>query len=118
MKRILIIDDDPDLLNGLRALLTNKGYMTKILQDGNLTVGETEFFHPDIILMDVHIGQVDGREICLQLKHNKKTKHIPVIMISADANQHEIISKYEADDFMEKPFSLRILYSKLESLTA
>ena len=117
MKKILIVDDDKDLLYNLKALLTNKGYQIKTIEDGSKALPVSEVFCPDVILMDVHIDKVDGREICKMLKHNQSTSHIPVIMISADAVKKDIIETYQADDFMEKPFSLRILYSKLESIT-
>jgi DNA-binding response OmpR family regulator len=117
-KKILIVDDDKDLLFGLKALLTNKGYNIRIIEDGKEALNMTETFRPDVILMDVHIADVDGREVCWQLKHNAATRHIPVIMISADSVKNEVMNKYNADDFMEKPFSLRTLYSKIQMLTA
>jgi DNA-binding response OmpR family regulator len=118
MKKILIVDDDSDLLYGLNALLTNKGYKIKTLDEGSTAIPVIEEFHPDIILLDVNLPGMDGRKICRLIKHNSMTMHIPIIMISANTEREDVTEVCDADDFMGKPFSLRSLYSKIETLTA
>ena len=118
MKKILIVDDDKDLLFGLRALLTNKGYEIKTISDGDLAPKALVSFAPDLIVLDVHMGKSDGRQICLELKSNAETRHIPILMISADEEGPEISRNYRADDFIAKPLSLVSLYNKVESLIA
>ena len=117
MKKILIIDDDQDLLYGLTALLTNKGYKIKTIAYGHEAPKASINFDPDVILLDVHLADSDGRDICHALKSNSKTKHIPILMISADVEVKEITADCPADAFMAKPLSLISLYNKLESLT-
>jgi len=118
MKKILIIDDDKDLLYGLNAILKNKGYEIKTLADGTLARGAVKNFIPDVILLDVNLAKVDGRDICKEFKHNDQTSHIPILMISADSEAGEVMNKCPADAFMAKPLSLILLYNKIESLIA
>jgi DNA-binding response OmpR family regulator len=118
MKKVLIIDDDKDLLNGLKALLSNKGYNIQTVSEGASALPATRDFRPDAIILDVHMPDLGGKEICQQLKQNKATRKIPIIMISADSDERDILKNCPADEFLEKPFSLRMLYSKLEALTA
>jgi DNA-binding response OmpR family regulator len=118
MKKILIIDDDKDLLQALSALLSNKGYQIRTVQDGRQADLATINFDPDVILLDVHLPHADGRVICQELKKNFKTGHIPILMISSDTELGEIMAICPADAFMAKPLSLASLYNKLECLTA
>ncbi len=118
MKRILIVDDDADLLISLKRILTKKGYDIVASANGLETIYLTRYFTPDLILLDVMLGDADGKEICHQLKVDKKTSEIPVIMISAHASVKEIKDSCEADAFIDKPFNLPVLYSKIEALTA
>jgi two-component system OmpR family response regulator len=118
MKKILIVDDDSDLLFGLNALLTNKGYEIRTLDEGGTAIPVIQEFHPDIILLDVNLPGMDARKICKLIKHNSPPMHTPVIMISANADRKDVTEVWEADDFMGKPFSLRSLYSKIETLIA
>ena len=116
MKKILIVDDDPDMLINLKASLTKKGFHILTIEDGLSAIVASTIFHPDLILLDVHLNNnLDGREICYQLKHNDKTKDICVVMTSADVSKEEVSEVCEADDFIEKPFTLINLYSKIQA---
>ena len=118
MKKILIVDDDRDLLFGLKALLTNKGYQIMTIAEGLSAPNTTLNFNPDLILLDVHLSDSDGRKICRELKANKNTKHIPILMISADNDDKDVIDGCKAEGFMTKPLSLNSLYINVEQLTA
>ena len=118
MKKILIVDDDKDLLVGLNALLTNKGYKIKTIAEGLSASDMTQNFNPDLILLDVHLADSDGIQICFELKNNSRTRHIPILMISADSEDGEVIDHCPADGFMAKPLSLLSLYKTVESMTA
>jgi CheY-like chemotaxis protein len=115
MKKILVVDDDKDVLYNMNILLTNKGYEIKMIDNGYTAITVAETFLPDIILLDIHLHNYDGREICRKLKHNFITKRIPVIMMSVDMNKKDILEKYEANDFLEKPFNVSVLYDKISS---
>jgi DNA-binding response OmpR family regulator len=118
MKKVLIVDDDKDLLFGLAALLTNKGYRILTVDDGNQAPYTTMAFHPDVIILDVHMPNADGLTICESLKSNSMTSHIPILMISADAEIRDIMPNCHADAFMSKPLRLISLYQHLEEWTA
>ena len=118
MKKILIVDDDKDLLFGLKALLTNRGYSIKTIDNGLSASDTTITFNPDLIMLDVHLADADGIKICFELKNNSRTRHIPILMISADTDDREVIECCPADAFMAKPLSLISLYNKVEIMTA
>ena len=117
MKRILIVDDDKDLLYGLTALLTNKGYKIKTVDDGRMASWITKDFTPDLILLDLNFPNADGKDICHRLKEDSKTRHIPILMISGDSEAKDALIDCPVDAFMAKPLNLVCLYNKLEALT-
>jgi len=118
MKKVLIIDDDKDFLFCLRAILAHKGYQTKALEKGSQAMDATLSFTPDVIVLDVHLEEVDGRDVCRELKDDKNTRGIPIIMISANNEKSEVLDRCNPEVFMNKPLNLISLYRQLESLTA
>ena len=118
MKKILIVDDDPDLLFNLRVMLNKRGFMVFTLVDGHDTISMVHTILPDLVVLDVHIGEVDGRIICRELKDDLSTKTIPVLMISSDLQQSNVKEICEADDFLEKPFKIVSLEHKINALVA
>ncbi len=115
MSRILIVDDDVDILSVMEVLLTMKGFEVEVTQKGENTFPKIESFKPDLILLDVLISGHDGRNICKKIKSSDDTKHIPVIMFSAHPAAGAIISEYGADDFISKPFDVNNLLKKVNS---
>ena len=113
MSKILVIDDDLDILSVMEILLSMKGYNVEVTAKGENTFPKIETFKPDLILLDVLISGYDGRVICKQLKSNEETKHIPVIMFSAHPGAAAAISDYGADDFIAKPFNVNVLLEKI-----
>jgi DNA-binding response OmpR family regulator len=118
MKKVLIVDDDRDLLLGLKTLLSYKGYNIRTTENGSLAPKITLTFRPDIIILDVHLRDSDGCTICNSLKSDVSTSHIPILMISADAEMKEIMNGCRADGFLPKPIRLVSLFCQLENLTA
>jgi DNA-binding response OmpR family regulator len=113
MSKILVVDDDIDILSVMEILLTMKGFEVEVTARGENTFPKIETFKPDIILLDVLISGQDGRIICRKLKSNKETRHIPVIMFSAHPGAAATIAEYGADDFIAKPFDVRNLIQKV-----
>ncbi len=111
-KRILIADDDPAILDVMRQILEDEGYEVKTTADGE-TVKKMQTEYPDLLLLDIWMSGTDGRNICKFLKSNKATKHIPVIMISANKDTMSIAKEAKADDFLAKPFDLDELLNKV-----
>src|SRR5437870_5702463 len=112
-RKILVADDDPAILEALILMLEDAGYEVKTTTNG-ATIQEVYKELPDLILLDIWMSGVDGRDICKQLKHQKKTKHIPIIMISANRDTEDIAKKAGADDFIAKPFEMKNLLAKVE----
>ena len=116
MKRILIVDDDVDILNVLNVVLKFHGFEVISTQLGTEVVTKTLSFSPNLILLDVFLSGIDGRDVCNKLKEDSETKKIPVIMFSAHSNKKEILQYCQADDFIAKPFDITELVSKINGL--
>jgi DNA-binding response OmpR family regulator len=113
--KILIADDDRDILNIIGLILEEEGFEVELLQTGNEVFEHISSFQPNLIILDVMLGNMDGREICNSIKTTKDTRHIPIIMISATHNMAESIKKScKPDDFLEKPFDIINLINKVE----
>ncbi|MEO8766311.1 MAG: response regulator [Ginsengibacter sp.] len=113
MSKILVVDDDTDILSVMEILLTMKGFEVEVTAKGENTFPKIEAFKPDIILLDVLISGQDGRSICRKLKANNDTRDIPVIMFSAHPGAAATIAEYGADDFIGKPFDVGNLIKKV-----
>lgn len=109
MKKVLIVDDDEDLLISLKALFKRNGFdiaVTTSCAEGLLIMHS---FKPDIIFLDLNVGDEDGREMCLKIKEDADIKHIPVILISADHEGLKQYNLYGATSFVEKPLQFSML---------
>ncbi len=114
MKKILVVDDNRDILEVIELILSTEGYEVNGLWDASMLNQRITDFNPDLILLDVMLGVLDGRDLCNLLKKNKLTDHIPVIMISAshslgDMNNHIC----HPNDFIAKPFDINNLINKV-----
>ena len=106
MKRVLVIDDNTDILELVSIIFKRNGYEIVTSPKGEETFSHVETFSPQIILLDVFLAGIDGREICKELKSNPLTKNIPIIMFSAHSKAEEILNVCTADDFIAKPFDI------------
>ena len=113
-KKILIADDD----NGILTALTMMFEYEIISTSNGQTVHEVSKFSPDLILLDIWMGNVDGRDVCKQLKNQVSTKHIPIIMISARASAEKSALGAGANAFIAKPFEMDDLLTKVAQYVA
>lgn len=105
MIRVLVADDDADILQIVEVVLALKGFEVKPVSRGEDILQEAAAFKPDVILLDVNLSGQDGMRICKELKsHLHGFRHIPVILFSAMYNLTEKLSECGADDFLAKPF--------------
>lgn len=112
-QKILVVDDDESILEVIQIVLESEGYQIQIKQDGeSLRHFTTDL--PDLILLDVQLSGEDGPEICKRLKHNQATAHIPIIILSAHSDVHELAAVSGADGFLEKPFDVDVLIKTVE----
>lgn len=109
MKRILVVDDDVDILCVVQLVLDSNGFEVVAISDWKQIDGQIVGFNPDLILLDVSLGTQDGRNICKQLKSNASTKHISIILFSANHNVEKSIPECQADYFIAKPFDINNL---------
>ena len=117
MKKILVVDDDDDVLETIQLILEIGGYDVEPLNDAQLIFDRISDFKPDLVLLDVVLGKIDGRVICSQIKGHNETKRIPILMMSGLYDLKEIQSMECApDDFMQKPFKMDVLLEKIEKL--
>ena len=115
MKKILVVDDDPDILDAIQFVLEDAGYNVKTTQKGEYA----ENLHkldslPHLIILDVLLSGKDGRTICQKLKSQTKTKDVPIIMISAHPSAQQTVKAVGADDFLSKPFDINMLLKKVD----
>lgn len=118
MNRILVVDDDQSILDSMEIALDLQGYEVETTTKGEETFSKIKSFNPDLILMDVYLSGMDGREICKQIKEDDKTKHIPVIIFSANRSMKEVFKESGANDFIGKPFNMDELYEKVKNQTS
>lgn len=112
-KKILIVDDEPSIVDSLTMLLEDFGY--EVISTINASATKDMLKKgPDLILLDIWMSGWDGRDICKYLKSNKDTKNIPVIIISANKDIVAIAKEAGADDFIAKPFRMEDLLAKVE----
>jgi len=117
MKRVLILDDEPDIVTIIILILTDAGYNTEGIGTGAELFTKVAQFKPDLIILDVMLGEYDGRKLCVELKSSLHTQHIPILMISASHNLLGMQEKYcVPDDFMDKPFDIYELAAKVKDL--
>ncbi len=112
-KKVLVVDDEPDILDFLQIILEDEGYAVLTTDKGEYIERLHDGSLPDLILLDVLLSGKDGREIARQLKSQEETKHIPVIMLSAHPSAEETVRAAGADDFLAKPFEIDDLVAKV-----
>ena len=117
MKKILVVDDDDDVLETIQLILEIGGYDVEPLNDAEQVFERIAEFEPNLIILDVVLGKIDGRVICSQLKNHSDTQNIPILMMSGLYDINEVQEMDCApDDFMQKPFKMDVLLEKIEKL--
>lgn len=115
MRRILAVDDDKDILFVLQFILEDSGYTVETLADGQKLFETINSFKPDLILLDVMLGNADGRLLCSDVKTNAATHDIRVILISASHVMADVQPDLNRpDDFVAKPFDISELLNRIE----
>jgi DNA-binding response OmpR family regulator len=118
MKKIMVVDDDADLLLLLRQVLKEKGYYVTTMQEASNVLPVIDTILPDLLILDINIRELDGREICKAIKQNHAYDNMPVVLFSALVKEKDVVDGCEADAYIEKPISTGSLLRKIESLMA
>jgi DNA-binding response OmpR family regulator len=117
MPKILVVDDDKDLLEVMHSLLCRKGFEVETHSNWEEADKKIESFMPQLIILDVFLSGVDGLEVCRQLKSQPRTRDIPILIFSAYPRVAEkVIYEYGADDFIAKPFEISELVMKVHDV--
>jgi len=115
-QRILILDDDTDLLELISMLLCDNGYETLTMSSGEKIFEAIQMFHPDLVLMDVMLAGLDGRIICSRIKREASLLGLPVILISGTHNLADsLLQKGAPKDDLAKPFDMTFLLDKIKT---
>ncbi len=112
-KRILIAEDDPDILLVLTAMLEDAGYAVTATESGDTLLDLSDGELPDLIVLDMLLSGHDGREIVSQLRARPATEGIPILMLSAHPAADSGAREAGADDFLAKPFEMDVLLAKV-----
>ena len=116
--RVLVVEDDPDIAELVARYLEKAGYTTARVSSGRDALDAVRAKAPDLIVLDVMLPHVDGLEVCRLLRANDHTASIPIIMLTARADESERIVGLEmgADDYLAKPFSPNELVARVRAL--
>lgn len=117
-EKILVVEDEHDILELLTYNLENEGYKTYKSLSGEEALSEVYKINPDLILLDLMLPGVDGLEVCKQLKQDERTREVPILMVTAKSEDSDIIIGLElgADDYITKPFSPKVLIARIRSV--
>ncbi len=116
-ERILVVDDEEDILELVRFNLVKEGYHVAGALTGEEALRKARSDSFDLIVLDLMLPGIDGLEVTKKLKSNEKTQHIPIVMLTAKGEEADIVTGLElgADDYITKPFSPRILIARVRT---
>ncbi len=120
-KRILCIEDETDMIDLIRLILSRRGYTISSATGGHQGIQKIREELPDLVLLDLMMPDLGGWEVYQQMKADEKTKHIPVIVVTAKAqNIDKVLGLHIAkvDDYIAKPFSPKELIDSVEKVLA
>src|SRR4051812_40800295 len=115
-QKVLVIEDDRDISELIRYNLEREGYEVSAIFDGAQALDYVQKIKPALIVLDLMLPNIDGLEICRQLKSNDSFKHIPVIMLTAKSEEADVVVGLQmgADDYLAKPFSPKVLLARIK----
>jgi DNA-binding response OmpR family regulator len=117
-KRVLIADDEPNIVTSLEYLMTKSGYEVAVARDGDDALALVESFMPDLVLLDVMMPRRSGYEVCQKMRERPEWRHIRIVMLSAKGREAEVSKGLSigADAYVTKPFSNRDLIARIGGL--
>jgi DNA-binding response OmpR family regulator len=115
-KKILIVEDEESLLKLESILLTSKGYEVRGAPNGQAALSAIEEDLPDLVLLDIMLPEIDGFEVCRRIKNDDRTRHIPVIMLTAKKSREDMArgEKVGADWYITKPFKSAMVIETIQ----
>ena len=118
-RRILIVDDEPNIVTSLEFVMRRSGFETAVARDGEEALAEVERFRPDLVLLDTMMPRRDGYEVCQTLR-STGWDHLKIVMLTAKGRETEVARGLAvgADSYVVKPFSTRDLVAHVSELLA
>jgi len=119
-QRILLVDDEPDLVQMISLRLKSVGYEVVTACDGQEALEQVKQTKPDLLILDLMLPKLDGYKVCRLLKFDERTKELPILIFTARAQEQDIklASECGADAYLTKPFEAKVLLGKLQELLA
>ena len=116
--RVLLVDDEPDLVTMVSLRLKTAGYEVITAGDGQQALEQVKTGSPEIIILDLMLPKLDGYKVCRLLKYDERYRNIPILIFTARAQGEDIklASECGADAYLTKPFDPQVLLSKIEEL--
>jgi two-component system, OmpR family, alkaline phosphatase synthesis response regulator PhoP len=116
-KKILIVDDEVDLVETVRFPLEMEGYRVLVSYNGEDALNQARKENPDLILLDLMLPKMDGYKVCRLLKFDDRCKHIPILMLTAKSQEKDMTLGMEAgaNEYLTKPFDIRDLLKKVKA---
>ena len=117
-KKILVVEDDDDIMELISYNLKREGYSVVKAASGEEAVKQAQSASPDIVLLDLMLPEMDGLEVCRRLKADAKTKNVPVIMVTAKGEESDVVAGLElgAEDYVVKPFRPKELVARVRAV--
>lgn len=116
--RILLVDDEPDLVQMVSVRLTAAGYEVSTAYDGQEALDQVKRVRPELVILDLMLPKMDGYKVCRLLKFDERTRGIPILIFTARAQVEDVTLATEcgADAYLTKPFEAKILLGKIQEL--
>lgn len=115
-EKILVVDDEEDILKLLDYNLSKEGYKVMCVSSGEEALSRTDKY--DVIILDLMLPGIDGLEVCKKLRSDERTSKVPIVMLTAKGEDADIVAGLElgADDYITKPFSPRVLVARIRNV--
>ncbi len=119
VKKILVVDDEPQLLDMIKMRLEASGYEVVCAADGQEALDYVSRYSPDLVILDLMLPKIDGYKVCGLLKQDTRYKNIPVIMLTAltEEKDNKLSKQVYADGYLNKPFDPKVLLAEIKRLS-
>ena len=117
-KRILIVDDEPNIVISLEFLMQREGFETSIASDGEAALASVEREKPDLVILDLMLPKINGFDVCQRIREDQRYQGLKVVMLTAKGREAEIAKglRLGADAYVTKPFSTKDLVTRVKDL--
>lgn len=117
-EKILVVDDEEDILRLMEYTLVREGFTTYTAESGITAISMVREKKPDLIILDLMLPDMDGLDVCRSIRNNPEISAIPIIMVTAKGEDADVVAGLElgADDYITKPFSPRIMIARIKTV--